>query len=112
MSVFLRQSVTKPVDLTPATMTVKSVYERVQWKNNLKSHLKSYSAAVANKGLTDFIATKLAGSSLNYSDCVKIVQIRGLEGLTDVLGHKHDGKPRVTSCKTVVKKLFNYITKH
>ena len=106
------QDSNRPIDKTPATVSTSSVVARVKWRIQLKSHLRSYDAAIASKGLSAHMASKLAGASLRFCDLQKICNINGILGLTAVMAEKQEnGKPRVSNCKNVINKLFNYITK-
>ena len=102
-----------PIDYSVATITTASVANRVAWKQKQSINLKTYSTAITQKGITEHMAAKCAGSSLTYQDLKNVCRLHGLNGFMTLFTsvHSSNGKPRITKATNVIKKLFKYINK-
>lgn len=74
------------------------------------ANLETFEIFTKEKILSGPMAKKIAATGLNLSHLKLAVSRGGLEGLSQLFGEKLvTGKPRVTSVKSIVEKLFNFI---
>ena len=76
----------------------------------VQENLNTFSHTLSCKAISKICALKAAKSNLKLSHLMLSVQRDGIDGLKDLLSERsNNGNVRVTKCKRVIQKLFDFL---
>ena len=86
--------------------------EYIKFLNQKRENLKTLQPLINAKAISKGIADKAAGSGLSLAHLVLAFQRGGVEGLTNVLKEKFNGKARVTGKRQTIQQICTYFQQH
>ena len=100
------------VNIDSCSFTVQSVIARNLWKAKQKENFGTFHSMIDKKYISHQMAMKCAGSGIRYHHLAETYKQKKLEGVTSLLSEYRNGKPRVTSTSSVIKKINEFFEKY
>ncbi|KAJ8676959.1 hypothetical protein QAD02_012746 [Eretmocerus hayati] len=97
-------------DTTPILNHTVSFEDTVNWKKKL-AIAKQCKSSLAEIDISEHMKKKISNAGINMEILQEAYKGGGYEGLQILLGENIGGKPRVTTTKKIINKVFEYFSK-
>ena len=100
------------MELSKFTVSLKWLHKDMTLTADASERVQSFNEMVAKKHISAAMAQKAAKSGLTIDHFRSAIRFKGKEGIRSLLGEPVSGKPRVTTNRSVLNKVFTYFQEH